>query len=255
MKSNQQPLTQDMSFWDHLGELRKRLIWVIVVLVLGMVLGLAVSKPIIEYLKHQPPATNIEWNVFSPWDSIRMYMNVAFITGFIIGLPVTLYQIWAFVKPGLRVEEQRATLLYIPGAFILFLLGLSFGYFVVFPMAFFFTSTITQSLDLTETYGIAQYFSFMFNILLPLSIVFELPVVVMFLTKLRILNPMILSKFRRYAIFALVIVGALITPPDAISAIVVAVPMILLYEFSVILSRVVYRKQLAQDAAREAEYA
>jgi sec-independent protein translocase protein TatC len=257
MKQNEekQPFLEDMSFWEHIGELRKRLIWVVVVLVIGMVIGLVVSKPIIEYLKHQPPATTVEWNVFSPWDSIRIYMNVAFTTGFIVALPVTLYQIWAFVKPGLRVEEQRASLLYIPGAVFLFLLGMAFGYFVVFPMAFYFTSTVTQSLALTETYGISQYFSFMFNILLPLSILFQLPVVVMFLTKLRILNPRVLSKFRRYAFFVLVILGTLITPPDAISAIIVAVPMMVLYEFSVILSRVVYHKQLVKDAEREAEYA
>lgn len=253
MKQSQNQVDQ-LSFWEHLGELRNRLIWIVVVLVLGMVAGLLVSKPIIEFLKTQPPATEVTWNVFSPWDSIRIYMNVAFITGFVVALPVTLYHIWAFVKPGLRVEEQRASLMYIPGALFLFLLGLAFGYFVVFPMAFYFTSTITKSLSLTETYGISQYFSFMFNILLPLSILFQLPVVVMFLTKLRILNPFVLSKFRRYAIFILVIVGALITPPDAISAIIVALPMMVLYEFSVILSRVVYRKQLAKDAAFEAEY-
>jgi sec-independent protein translocase protein TatC len=94
----------------------------------------------------------------------------------------------------------------------------------------------------------------MFNILLPVSLVFELPVIVMFLTKLRLLNPQRLAKLRRYAYMVLVIVAAVITPPDALSAIIVFIPMILLYEFSVILSRIIYRKQVAQDLAWEAEF-
>jgi sec-independent protein translocase protein TatC len=172
----------------------------------------------------------------------------------ILTLPVALYHIWAFVKPGLRPEEQKATLMYIPGAIILFLAGLAFGYFVVFPMAFLFSSSITKTISITETYGIAQYFAFMFNIVIPVSLVFELPVIVMFLTKLRILNPKRMGKLRRYAYMILVIVAAVITPPDMLSAIIVFIPMILLYEFSVLLSKLVYRRQAAQDQAWEAEY-
>lgn len=243
-----------MTLVEHLSELRKRIIWVLVVFTLSLVAGLVVAKLLIDYLKNVPPANTIEWNVFSPWDAIRMYMNFAFMIGLIITLPVALYHTWAFVKPGLREEEQRASIMYIPFAFLLFLGGLAFGYFVVFPMAFFFTSTLTQSLQLTETYGISQYFSFMFNILIPLSIIFELPIVVMFLTKLRILNPLKLHKMRKISYMILVIVSTLITPPDAISALVVAVPMVLLYELSVMLSRMVYRKQLIRDAEWEAEY-
>jgi len=133
------------------------------------------------------------------------------------------------------------------------LIGLAFGYFVVFKMAFLFTSAVTKNLQLQETYGITQYFSFMFNIILPLSLLFELPIVVMFLTKLRLLNPMRLRKMRRYAYLLLVVVATMITPPDATSAIIVAVPMIVLYEFSVFLSGIVYRKQLLQDQQWEKE--
>lgn len=243
-----------MTLVEHLGELRKRIIWVLVSFTLALIIGLVCAKIIIDYLKHVPPANTIEWNVFSPWDAIRMYMNFAFMIALVISLPVVLFHIWAFVKPGLREEEQRASLMYIPFAFILFIAGIAFGYFIVFPMAFFFTSTLTQSLDLTETYGISQYFSFMFNILIPLSIIFELPIVVMFLTKLRILNPKKLHKMRKISYMLLVILSTLVTPPDAISAIVVAVPMILLYELSVLLSRIVYRKQLAREAELDAEY-
>lgn len=244
---------EQLTLVDHLTELRKRVIWVVIVLVVGMVIGLITAQPLITYLKNIPPADQISWNVFSPWDAIKMYMNFAFVTGLVITLPFALYQIWAFLKPGLKETEQKASLLYIPFAFVLFLVGLAFGYFIVFRMAFLFTSAITQNLELKETYGISQYFSFMFNILIPLSLLFELPIVVMFLTKLRLLNPKRLKKMRRYAYLLLVIVATMITPPDATSAIIVFVPMVVLYEFSVFLSGIVYRKQLLEDQAFEEE--
>ncbi|SDN35747.1 sec-independent protein translocase protein TatC [Paenibacillus sp. yr247] len=245
---------EEMSLVEHLGELRKRIMWVLAVLVIGMVGGLLCAKPLIRYLKNIPPANGIGWNVFSPWDALRLYMNFGLAVGVLITLPVILYHIWAFVKPGLREVEQKASIIYIPAAFLLFLLGLSFGYWVVFPMAFYFTSSISKSLEITEMYGAAQYFTFMFNIILPLAIVFEMPIVVMFLTKIRLLNPKRLHKFRRYAYMLLVILATVITPPDAISAILVSLPLIVLYEFSVFMSGFIYRKQLVKDAQWEQEF-
>lgn len=245
---------EEMSLVEHLGELRKRIMWILLVLVIGMVAGLISAKPIIRYLKNIPPADSISWNVFSPWDALRLYMNFGLAVGILITLPATLYHLWAFVKPGLRETEQKASIIYIPYAFVLFLAGLSFGYWVVFPMAFYFTSSISKSLDITEMYGAAEYFTFMFNIILPLALVFEMPIVVMFLTKIRLLNPKRLHKFRRYAYMLLVILATVITPPDAISAILVALPLIVLYEFSVFMSGFIYRKQLLKDAEWEREF-
>jgi len=236
------------SLVEHLTELRKRLIWVVAVLVVAMIGGFFAAKPIIVYLMHTEPASSIvSLNTFSPWDAIRLYMQFSFAIGLVVTLPFALTQIWLFVKPGLHEHEQKATLRYIPGAVLLFLLGLSFAYFVIFPMAFYFTSTVTKSLSLTETYGAAQYFSFMFNILIPMALLFELPVVVMFLTKLRILNPARLKKLRRYAYLVLVVIATFVTPPDFISDILVAVPMILLYEISIMLSAKIYKVQQEQD--------
>jgi sec-independent protein translocase protein TatC len=245
---------EGMSLVEHLGELRKRIIWVILVLIGGMVIGIIVAQPLITYLKGIPPASGIEWNAFSPWDPIRLYMNFALVTGLIVTLPFALYQIWSFLKPGLRIEEQKASLIFIPFAFILFLVGLAFAYFIVFKMAFLFTSEISERLVIKETYGITQYFTFMFNILIPIGLIFELPIVIMFLTRLRILNPKRLYKLRRYAYMLLVIVAAMITPPDLLSAVVVSLPMILLYEFSVLLSGMIYRKQLVKDQEWEDEF-
>jgi sec-independent protein translocase protein TatC len=232
-----------MPFLEHLGELRKRIIWSLVVFILALIAGLIAAEPLVHFLKNAEPALGIEWNVFSPWDSITIYMKVAFIIALTISLPFIMYQLWSFVKPGLKEQERTATIKYIPLALLFFLTGLAFAYFVVFPLAFHFTESVTLYLGLTQTYGIAQYFSFMFNILLPVSLLFEMPVLVMFLTKLGILNPERLRAARKISYLILVIVATMITPPDLISDLLVGVPLILLYEMSVWLSSIVYRKK------------
>ncbi len=243
-----------MSLIEHLGELRKRIIWVLVVFAITTVGGLVAADPVIRYLKEAAPIKGLDWHAFSPWDGVRIYMQFAFAVAIVVSLPFILYQLWAFVKPGLREAERKASLKYIPFAVLLFLVGLAFAYFVVFPMAMYFTQLMANRLELSLTYGVTQYITFMFNILLPISILFELPIVVMFLTKLRILNPVRLGKFRRFAYVLLLVVGAVITPPDVISAIIVTIPLILLYEFSIAMSRIIYRRQLAADKAWVEEY-
>jgi sec-independent protein translocase protein TatC len=247
-------LGRDLPVMEHIGELRKRVLWSALFFVLAMIVGLIVAIPIINYLTSVEPVNGMELNAFSPWDGIRIYMQVAVYVGYALSMPFILYQVWLFVKPGLREGEQKASLLYIPGAVLLFFIGLSFAYFVVFPMAFYFTGVMTKNLSLIQTYGLSQYFTFMFNIIIPISLMFELPIVVMFLTKLRILNPMRLNRLRRYAYILLLITSALITPPDLISDLIVCIPMIILYEISLLLSRSIFRRQQAKDRAWEEEF-
>lgn len=251
---NVNPPHDEMTMIEHLTELRRRLMWLVAILLVSMVAGFIFAGDVIELLKDRPPAANLEWHVFAPSDALRVYLQISFVIGLIVTLPFLLYHLWAFVAPGLRPEERRATLAFIPAAFILFLIGIAFAFFIVFPMVFMFLSGIAASLETSETYGIADYFGFMFNIVLPLGFLFELPIIVMFLTRLRLLNPVRLSRFRRYAYFILVVVAVMITPPEIVSDLLVSIPLLLLYEFSIWLSRVVYRKQLAEDARREREW-
>ncbi|WP_410513755.1 twin-arginine translocase subunit TatC [Paenibacillus sp. BR2-3] len=244
--------SEEMSVVDHLTELRKRIIYVLVVFVAGLAGGLFCARPIYDYLINADLAQGFVLHAFSFWDGIGMYMKIAVAVSLTVSVPFIVYQLWAFVSPGLRPEERSAALRYVPYVFILFVLGVAFAYYVIFPMALSFTISITRSMGLEETYGIAQYFGFMFNLVLPLALLFELPLLVMFLTKLRILNPLRLRKMRRYAYFALVFIAVVITPPDFISDFLVTIPLLALYEFSVFLSAFVYRKQLSADAAREA---
>jgi sec-independent protein translocase protein TatC len=245
---------QMMTLFEHIGEFRRRLIYILIVLVIGMIIGLLLADPAYNYLMNQEPVKGMPLHAFSLWDGIGMYMKFALVIALIITLPFAAFQLWAFVKPALREREQRAALTFVPFVLIMFLVGLAFSYFVVFPMAFNFTTKIANHLNLEETYGIVQYFSFLFSILIPISLLFELPILIMFLTKIRIVTPMRLRKMRRLAYFILIFVGVLVTPPDFISDLLVAVPLILLYEISVFLSGVVYRKQVEADKAWEEQY-
>lgn len=245
---------EEMSAVEHLTELRRRIIYVLIVFVAGLIGGLFVAKPVYLYLINADHAQGFVLHAFSFWDGIGMYMKIAMAVSLTVSLPFIVYQLWAFISPGLRPVERSAALRYVPYVFVLFILGVAFAYYIVFPMALSFTVAITRGMGLEETYGIAEYFSFMFNLCIPLALLFELPLIVMFLTKLRILNPLRLRRIRRYAYFALVFIAVVITPPDFISDILVTIPLLVLYEFSVFLSSFVYRRQLAADAEREARY-
>jgi sec-independent protein translocase protein TatC len=244
-----------MPVWEHLGELRKRVIYCLIVFVLGLVGGLFGAKPVFDYLVTAAPVDNLDLHVFSPWDAIGLYMKFAVLISFIVAIPFTVFQLWAFVRPALGKREQRATLRYVPGALVMFLIGLAFAYYVVFPMAYLFSEKVTNAMELEQTYGVAQYFSFLFNILLPISLLFELPLIILFLSAIGILNPQILRKMRRVAWFILIIIGVTVTPPDVISDLLVSIPLIVLYEFSVLLSRIAYRKRMKAHEQQEVKRA
>lgn len=230
---------------SHLAELRKRLIIISIWFFAALCVGFYASPRILTQIKEMPAASHVEWNVFSFTDGLFLYMRCAFVFAVLFTLPVLLYHIWAFVRPGLTESEAKGTLAYVPASFALFLLGVSFGYFGVFPMMIGFMEQMNQSVGAVETYGIDNYFSFLFNVVFPLGVAFEMPIVVMFLTKLKLLTPDRLKKTRKYAYVFLAVVGACITPPDFVSHLSVTVPLILLFETSLVLSGRYYRKLAA----------
>lgn len=240
-----------MSLVGHIAELRKRIIVVAAVFTVAMICGLIVAPSFLVYLKQHSPAFQVTWNVFSPWDGLRIYMSIALVLSLLVTLPFALYQIWLFVNEGLRLNEKKAALKFIPFSVLCFITGFCFAYFLVFPMSLAFTTRINTQMELVETYGISQYFGFMFNIIIPLSLAFELPAVVLFLTRLGILTPSLLHSMRRYAYVLLVIISALISPPDLVSHLMVAIPLIGLYELSAGLASWMHRKGIRRAAERE----
>src|SRR6185312_5584706 len=178
-------------------------------------------------------------------DGFMIYLSCALLLSLLITLPVALHQIWLFVKPGLSEDESKGTIIFIPASFLLFLAGISFSYFLLFPLMLNFMSNINESIGAIETYGMKQYFSFMFNLLIPVGIVFELPVVILFLTKIGIVTPDKLRKMRKIAYFILVVVGVSISPPDFVSDVLIIIPLLLLFEISIWVSSLSIKRKLA----------
>lgn len=247
-------MEQEFTLVEHLTELRKRLIVIAVAFIVSLGVGFAIAAEILNFIKMQPTAVNVDWNVFGFTDGIMIYFKCALLLALLITLPVVLHQVWLFVKPGLSESEAKGTFLFIPVSFFLFLAGVSFSYFILFPMMLNFMSDINQSIGATETYGMSQYFTFMFNLIIPVGIVFEMPVVIMFLTKLGIVTPISLRKMRKIAYFVLVVIGVMISPPDFLSDVLIIIPLFVLFEISIVVSSVTLKRsnrRLEKEAMQE----
>ena len=232
-----------MQLVDHLEELRKRIIISAVAFILFFIVGFIYVGDIYKWFVRD---LDVKLMVLGPSDIMWIYFMIATIVAVTGTIPVLALQIWIFVKPALRPVERRITLSYVPALFFLFLIGLSFGYFVIFPMVLKFLVNMGADMFVTN-FTAERYFSFIMNMTLPFGVLFELPVVVMFLTSLGIINPFVLSKIRKYAYFVLIIIAVVITPPDFMSDFVVTLPLLLLYEISINLSKFVYRKKLKKQ--------
>jgi sec-independent protein translocase protein TatC len=234
----------------HLAELRKRLILVACWFFVTMCAGLYLSPKILQYIKSSNVSTEVEWNVFSFTDGLFIYLRCAFLFAFLFTLPLLLYQTWAFVRPGLTEKEAKGTLAYVPASFALFLAGVSFSYFLVFPMMMRFMMQMNHTVGAVETYGIDKYFVFLFSVVFPLGVAFEMPIVMLFLTRLGVLTPERLTVTRKYAYVGLAVVGSCISPPDFVSHLSVTVPLIVLFELSALLSRRYAKRHYAVPVLR-----
>ncbi len=226
-----------MTILEHLEELRSRLIKILISAGIGFGIGYYFSETIFGYLIR--PLTNVlpkgtSLIFTSITEAFFTYLKVGLLAGVFIASPFILYQIWAFISPGLYKKERRAL---IPVTFIsviLFIAGASFGYFVVFPFGFkFLISTYTTEL-IKPMPTMREYFSLVTWMLLAFGVVFELPVVVYLLSRFGIVNYKGLKKFRRYAILSAFILGGILTPtPDIFNQAMMAGPIIVLYEISI----------------------
>lgn len=245
------PTDQERDLTEHLDELRRRLMLSAFVVFAFLLLALPSVKYVIAYLQRDLVERGLELNAFGVADPLMIYLNMAFAIALIASGPFLLYQLWAFVVPGLHPNERKGTLVYIPVIFGLFLTGLAFAYFWLFPLVLDMSTDIGQDLGLEQLIGVSNFFSFLLQLTLPFGVVFQLPVVVMFLTRIGVVTPALLANMRKYAYFALFVIAAFITPPDLTSHFMVSLPLFLLYEISLSISRITYRGVLR----REQEYA
>lgn len=231
---------KELQLVDHLDELRKRIIISALAFVAFFIVGFIYVVDIYNWLVRD---LDVKLIVLGPSDIIWVYFMIATVIAVAGTIPVLAIQIWLFVKPALKPIERKITLSYIPALFILFIVGLAFGYLVIFPMVLQFLVSMGADMFVTN-FTADRYFRFIMNMTIPFGVLFELPAVVMFLTSLGIINPFVLAKIRKYAYFVLIIIAIIITPPDFMSDFVVTVPLLLLYEVSINLSKFVYKKRM-----------
>ncbi|CAM3380027.1 Sec-independent protein translocase protein TatC [Flavobacterium longum] len=180
---------------------------------------------------------------------INIFVWICILGGFILAFPYILWLLWGFISPALYEKERRNAKLFIFISSLLFFMGVVFGYYVVVPMSVQFVATFSISDMVQNQFNIASYMGMVKMSILASGLYFELPIVIFFLSKLGLVTPEFLRKYRKYGIVIILIIAAIVTPPDVVSQIMVAVPMILIYEFSILISAYVVKQKLKDEKA------
>jgi len=267
-KEKKEKEPREMSFWEHLEELRWHIIRsVIAIILLGIIAFLnreIIFDEIILAPKDSDFITNRLLCQLSQYlgiaalclDNLALsvvnlkmsgqfltHMYISIVAGIIIGFPYLLWEIWRFIKPALKSTEKK----YSGGAVVvcslLFLVGVMFSYFLIVPLTLHFLGTYQVSEFVQNTIGLSSYISTVVSVSFAVGLVFELPVFVYFLTKVGIITPAFMKKNRKYMLVIILVLSAIITPPDIFSQVMVCIPLMILYEFSIWISKKVYLKR------------
>jgi sec-independent protein translocase protein TatC len=259
---------KEMSFLDHLEDLRWFLIKSVTGILIGAVVAFFFDKFIFDVVLFGPIDPNfITYQIFCEISqsimndnslcikeikmvlqnremggqfSAHMWMSIT--VGVIFSFPFILYQFWKFISPALYKSEKKYGILFLFISSILFFTGVLFGYYIVAPLSVQFLANYEVSVKLNNSIDLASYTSLIKTSAIACGIMFELPIIIYFLTKLGLVTPKFLITNRRYTIIIVLIVAAIITPPDILSQIIVSIPILILYEFSIIISKIVYYK-------------
>ena len=246
----------EMPFLDHLEELRKRLFWVAGAIIIGVALAFVLlSKLDIIRLLERPilPLLNGQKLIYThPGTSFHILLNASLVLGIILASPVVVGQLWGFLAPALYTHEKRVVVPVLVSMVALFLAGVALSYFVVLPLTLKFLMSI-ESTALTPMISATEYFDFAISMCLAFGAVFEVPIAILALTALGIITPQFLSKYRRHAIVICIVAAAFITPgADPYSLFALTLPLYFLYELSVAVAMVVWRKRQKRQAAADA---
>jgi sec-independent protein translocase protein TatC len=240
---------EKIPFTEHLEELRKRLIVCFIAVGVGFVLSYGFKEKLFQILTR--PLIKVMQTgdklIFTGLpEAFFTYLKVAFLSGIILAAPVIFYEFWMFVAPGLYDKEKRLMVPVVVLSTVFFVGGAFFGYFIVFPFGFKFflgfASEIIRPLP-----SMREYLGFASKLLLAFGVVFELPLIITFLAKLGMVSVSFLKKNRKYALLLFFIGAAILTPPDVVTQIMMALPLILLYEISIIGARIFGKKNLEEE--------
>ena len=235
------------TFLSHLIELRQRLVWSLVAFAIACVPALYYSAelydllamPLMNSLPKQGSPGMIATGVITPF---LIPMKIAFMAAFLMVLPFILYQAWAFVAPGLYAHEKRLVLPLVVSSTVLFLLGMAFCHFIVFRQVFSFIAKFAPK-SVSVAPDIEAYFNFVLGMFLAFGVAFEVPVVVVVLVIARLVTVEQLREWRGYVVVAIFVVAAVVTPPDVVSQLALAIPMCLLYELGIFFAQFISRKR------------
>lgn len=239
-------------FLSHLEELRKRLVVCAIGVGAGFVIAYIFAERLFQLLVAPLKAVMPEGDqlIFTNLPEMFFaYIKVAFIAGIMAASPLIFYQLWMFIAPGLYRKEKKMAIPFVISSTILFVGGALFGYFVVFPFGFkFFIGFSNEYVKALPS--VKQYFSFSMKLLFAFGAVFELPVIIFFLSKMGIVTPQFLRQKRKYAILLTFALAAILTPPDVITQCMMAGPLIVLYEIGILVSRIAQKKKEDRETAK-----
>lgn len=221
------------TFWDHLEELRRRLLYSLLAVAVCTVGGILVSKPILRLVLATGP-DNLQ--TLSPPEAFAVHLKVSLVCGLIVASPVVFYQFWRFVSPGLYRGERRVALLAGASSAVLFLVGVALAWSVLLHPAVQIFRSFEEGVIVGQ-WSLSNYVSFLGGFVLVFGLAFQLPLLVMLLVKLGVVSPSSLGRYRSHVLVGLLIVAAFLTPPDPMTQVALALPLYLLFEGSALLAR------------------
>ncbi len=235
-----------MSFMEHLGELRTRIMWSLVSAGVGIIIAFFITDPAMRFISRPLLSMKTELVFTSPTEAFWTWMKVAMVLGIFISMPGILLQVWKFVAPGLHEHEKKYAAPFIIIGSLLFLIGGAFAMLIIIPYASTFLVTFGQEKGWKPMLTVSSYTDFVIKFALAFGLVFELPVVITILSLIGVVTPQFLSKNRKYAILVNFIIAAILTPtPDMINQTLMAGPLCILYEVGIICARLATRKRTA----------
>ncbi|HZK57238.1 MAG TPA: twin-arginine translocase subunit TatC [Clostridia bacterium] len=237
-----------LTLMEHLGELRKRVVISFIAIIVCAFAAYRYIDKIIDIITR--PAGELEFIYLSPPELFMSYIKICLVLGLVISSPIILFQIWGFIKPGLKIKEKKYVVLALSMGTVFLLMGVVFAYYVIVPMTIKFFIGVSVG-KIAPLFSFANYVSFVSSLLLSFGLVFELPLLIILLTQLGLVVPKTLKKYRKFVILIIFIVSAILTPPDVVSQVLMAIPMTLLYELGIIVSTIIYRKKKKEQTAQD----
>ena len=240
-----------MTLMEHLLELRTRLIWVVSAIAIGTIVSMAFAAWTIEFIASPLAGYQEKLQAITPTATIFVFLKVSFTGGTAIAMPIIVYQLVAYIAPGLYAHEKRSLFIILPGIMILFVLGAAFAFFVMLPVAVGFLQTFLSS-SINQEWTIDEYVALVTRIVFWVAVSFETPLVFSFLARIGLVSGPALLGFWRHSIVIVAIVAAAITPTiDPVNMAVVMIPLIILYFMSVGLAYLLYRPRVARDFSND----